>query len=80
MIILLLTALAGSACEHFSQVLADTYIEAEAGDKYAQTNIALHEMACEATLRQEYGDLNRWDCVINLQPGAAQVCEFEVDL
>jgi hypothetical protein len=76
--IVLLTALAGDACEHFARLLSETYVEAFGGDIQAQINLSLYEQACTAALRQEFGDLTSWDCAQNLTPDAAMICQYEV--
>ncbi len=78
--LLFIAGLALTQCEHMAHALAYYHIPAEAGDRHAQETLALYVMACEATMESEVGDITRWDCVVNLQPGAAHICEFEVEL
>jgi hypothetical protein len=71
--------LALETCTHMGEALRDYHEQAGKGDRYAQEVIALHAMACEASLGDEVGDLRNWDCIIDLGPGEAAACEYEIE-
>jgi hypothetical protein len=60
--------LALAACEHFGAALADGM---------TGVNLELHYFACMASMKQEYAEIQFFDCVAMMD--ANTVCEFGVD-
>ena len=65
-----------AVCAHFEQAVTDHFESAATGDQYAKRTITLHQYACQAAMKQSYGSIGSWECVVHTEPGASAFCIF----